>query len=614
MEDSNTNKNANKEAKNRKKILFNQKKSVNDFCWMMAEEETDLVQQIQHLYNLCPTVCSLIAKRCGNVHDINDFIAPTLQKLLVDPSILLDMDKSVKRVVQALFLKEPIAIYGDYDVDGACSSALLRRYFRDIGFHTDLYIPDRLTQGYGANIPALSYLKEKGIKLILMVDCGTTAFEPLAFAKDNGLEVIVLDHHLSQEVLPDALAIINPNRIDQDLKQRQDLKNLCAAGVCFLFLVALNRYLQSISFSLPSSMSYPDLRQYLDMVGLATVCDVMSLTGLNRAFVKQGLFVLNKRTNQGLSALSKVASIDESDELKAYHLGFVLGPRINAGGRVGKSDMGSLLLFSKEKEEIDALSLSLDAYNAQRQKIEHEVLQESLGQIEQNDTHDEPFLLVWGKNWHPGVIGIVAGRLKERFHKPTAVITFDDHGVGKGSGRSISGFDLGRLIHHALEAGHLEGGGGHPMAVGFSLRHDQLQSLTTFLQFHTTQALANHTKHINVDGFLHFSSVHEQLLDHLEKLEPYGQANPTPKFVFHPVYVAYCSIVGTDHLRLTLENEHGITLKAIAFRCVQTPLGQCLLQQYHLKNAIAICASIKRNFWQGRMSISLVIEDCLLLH
>lgn len=431
--------------------LFDGQKSVNEKLWLFKEQNMRDTMTISQRFGVSEFVASILLKRGLQIHQVENYLNPTLRQEMQDPSHLKDMDKGIERLIKALQNQEKIAIFGDYDVDGATSSALLRRYLRDVGGDARIYIPQRLEEGYGPNTPALQLLKQEGYNLVIMVDCGTTAFDPLEAASQMGQDVIVVDHHISQAALPSAYALINPNRLDEI----SPLTHLCAAGLCFMVIAALHRALKSIQWF--EKRAEPDIRQYLDLVALGTVCDVMPLTGLNRAFVTQGLKVMARRDNIGLRALADVAGLSETPS--TYHLGFLIGPRINAGGRVGKADYGSRLLSTLDDLEAIQLARDLDLYNGERKEIEQTVLDQAFDQVERQHLHRHPVILVGQEGWHPGVIGIVAGRIKERYSRPVCVVGFEN-GVGKGSGRSIHGVNLGNVMHTATHKGLLIYGGG----------------------------------------------------------------------------------------------------------------------------------------------------------
>lgn len=542
----------------------------------------------------------MLSNRGVALEDVPVFLNPTLRQLMPDPSHLKDMDKAVDRIVEALQAKDKIGIFGDYDVDGGTSSALLQRYFATLGYSNRIYIPDRMEEGYGPNAEAMETLKGEGISVVLMVDCGTTAFEPLAVAKAIGLDVIVIDHHVAQASLPEACAVINPNRLDQD----SPLKTLCAAGLSFIFLAALHRKLRSINWFVNSRE--PDLMSLLDLVALGTVCDVMPLTGLNRAFVTQGLKVAQWRQNGGLTALADVAGLKEPPT--AYHLGFVIGPRVNAGGRVGEAGLGARLLATDDPGETRYMAQCLDAFNRDRQQIEASVLAEAIDLVETTSLRDKPILLVKGDGWHPGVIGIVASRLKERYARPTCVVSFTDD-MGKGSGRSITGIDLGTAMHTACHQGLLVKGGGHAMAAGFSVMRDRYDDFYAFLLSHLGAHMDSIQPTLGLDAAITLQGITIPFLQSLNCLEPFGAGNPTPKFMISNVRIAYGEVFGADHVRCTLVSEEGMRQKAIAFRVAQQPLGQVLLKPN--KGLLHIAGTLRLDTWGGRHQTVVYIEDAM---
>jgi len=573
--------------------------------WDLQGTDDRLVLGLSQRHNLPEIIARILVNRGVTLETADHYLEPTLRNLLPDPSLLLDMDTAVQRTIFALENNEPIVVYGDYDVDGATASALLRRYFQDIGHPIDLYIPDRIEEGYGANSEALESLFHQGKKLVLMVDCGTTAFEPLEHAHTLGLDVIVLDHHTAQPSLPPGIGIINPNRLDQDLGSYSYLRHLCAAGVSFLFLIALQRALRQKGWF--KNCPEPDLLSYLDLVALGTVCDVMPLVGLNRAFVTQGLKVLRGRGNLGLSTLADIARVDEA--VSTYHLGFILGPRINAGGRVGQANLGSLLLTTEDKNEAQKIADSLNQFNLQRQEIEKQVLEEAIEQIETHRLHDHPVLLVGAEGWHPGVIGIVASRLKERYNRPACVVGFDSD-VGKGSGRSISGVELGAAMHTAVHRSILEKGGGHAMAAGFTVHKSKYDQFHAFLNDHLGKKIQEIKPTLKLDGYLSVQGATLELLETLQRLEPFGNGNATPRFAFTQVRVSYLDTVGENHLRCQIADEAGNHLKAIAFRAKDTAIGKYLEETKGQR--IQIAGTLKLDSWNGSTKVSLIIDDAMI--
>jgi single-stranded-DNA-specific exonuclease len=580
--------------------------SVTGKRWDLGSPDERLVITFCQRYQLPEILSRILVNRGITLETVETYLQPSLRSLLPDPSCLLDMDKAVTRTLKALADQQKIVVYGDYDVDGACASALLRQYFNQIGYPIDLYIPDRIEEGYGANSQALETLHNQGFKLVLMVDCGTNGFEPLERAHQLGLDIIVLDHHTAEPRLPPTAALVNPNRLDQDANTNALLKNLCAAGVTYLFLVALQRALREQGWFNEKKIVEPNLLSYLDFVALGTVCDVMPLTGLNRAFVSQGLKILSQRKNLGLKALADIAGVSEM--LNTYHLGFVLGPRINAGGRVGQSNLGSRLLTSGDHLEIQDLARNLHQFNQQRQEIEKDVLDQAIEQIETQNLHKNPVILVGQENWHPGVIGIVASRLKEQYSRPACVVGFDK-GLGKGSGRSVYGVCLGTAMHVAVHKGLLDKGGGHAMAAGFTVQQHRFEEFYQFLNDHMGEHLKNYYPVIRLDGYLSLSALTPQLLLALQQFEPYGQGNPTPHFAFRNIQISYLDKVGENHLRCQIADQEGNRLKAMAFRSRGTTLGEFLEKSYHQKTLISLAGTARLDSWNSNQQVSFFIED-----
>src|SRR5215470_11034025 len=487
----------------------------------------------------------LLAGRHVTIDDAATFLNPTLRELLPDPSRFSDMDRAVERLMQAIARGEKIAVFGDYDVDGATSAALLHRFFAAIGVAVRFYIPDRLTEGYGPNAPALLRLREEGIAVVITVDCGTTALAPLAAAEAAGLAVIVLDHHVAEPQLPAAAAVVNPNRLDETAGHRQ----LAAVGVTFLLVVALNRALRAAGWY-ANGRTEPDLKRWLDLVALGTVCDVVPLTALNRALVGQGLKVMAWRRNVGLAALADVAGLKEAPG--TYHAGFLLGPRINAGGRVGAADLGVRLLTTADAAEAAALARQLDALNAERRALEQAALEAAIAQVEAQRRSERALVFAAGEGWHPGVIGIVAGRLKERFNRPSCVVALEG-GIGKGSGRSVPGVALGATIIAARQAGLLVNGGGHAMAAGFTVAAERLPPLRAFLEERIGAAIGAEplVPLLPIDGALAPAAATGAFLDLVERLAPFGAGNPEPRFAVPAARLVYAEAVG-EHIRCTL--------------------------------------------------------------
>ena len=551
----------------------------------------------------------VLAARGVTLDDADSYLDPTIKALMPDPSVLAGMDAGARRIADAVTRGEPVAIFGDYDVDGAASAALMHRFLAHHGVACRVYIPDRLFEGYGPNPQAIAMLADEGAKLIVTVDCGTTSFEPLAAAKGKNVDVVVIDHHQADERLPDVAAVINPNRQD-DLSR---LGHLCAAGVVFLVLVAVTRELRARGHY--AKTAAPDLLSMLDLVALATVCDVVPLKGLNRAYVTKGLQVMRSRANLGLSALFDAAGLDQTPN--TYHLGFVLGPRINAGGRIGDSGLGSRLLASGDPMDSAKIATLLDKLNRERRAIETDMLAEAMAAAERDVESDPelPILVLGSERWHKGVVGLVASRLTERFRRPSCVIAWNTgegglpKDVGTGSLRSIAGVDIGGAIRGAVAKGYLQKGGGHAMAAGLTVTRDQFDTVRTFLigALQKTSTAARTSTALEVDGALTSSSVNEELISLLERAGPYGQGNPQPRFVFPAHRVKFTKAMGENHLRCVLEAGDGSRLDAVAFRCVGQPLGDLLLGANGLP--IHVAGTLKRDTWGGRNRIDLTIED-----
>ncbi len=569
--------------------------------WRLRGDGKSDGQPIAERLGLPEIVGRLLAQRTVDLDHAPLFLAPRLRDQLPDPSHLRDMDTATARLVCAIQTGETIAIFGDYDVDGATSAALLTRFFNAVGAHSRIYVPDRLREGYGPNAPALLRLRAEGANVVVTVDCGTTAHQPLAEAARCGLDVIVIDHHAAEPLLPRAAALVNPNRLDEESPHGV----LAAVGVAFLLIVAVNRALRRAGWYC-GARAEPDLLGWLDLVALGTVCDVVPLTGLNRALVAQGIIVARRRTNAGLNALAAVAGV--SEPIDAYQLGFVLGPRVNAGGRVGAADLGARLLASDDPALAAELAQRLDGFNSERREIEARTLAAAIAVVEA--VPQSPVLtFAAAPDWHPGVIGIVAARLKERYDRPACVVALGD-GIGRGSGRSVPGLPLGPAVIAARQSGLLLNGGGHAMAAGFTVAAQKLDALRRFLIERLDNGLDRQilVPELAIDGTLSLAAAQSELIDHIERLAPFGAANPEPRFVFPTVRVAYSEAVGKGHLRCTLVDPlDRARLPAIAFRAAETPLGRFLAETRG--TAIHIAGHLRRDTWRGGNAVQLVIED-----
>ncbi len=543
--------------------------------------------------NLPAPLCRTLVKRGVSAQDADAFLAPTLRDLLPDPHDLRDMEKAAARFLKAVKARERIAIFADYDVDGGTSAALLICWLRDMGLAATLYIPDRIDEGYGPNDAAMAALA-RDHDLIICVDCGTLSHGPIAAAV--GADVIVLDHHLGGETLPECVAIVNPNRQDES----GDLGHLCAAGVVFLMLVEANRQMKS------EGAKGPDLMSALDLVALGTVADVAPLIGVNRAFVRQGLTVMGHRQRIGITALSDVAGMNEAPN--SYHLGFLLGPRVNAGGRIGKADLGARLLATNDRNEASALAERLDQLNTERRDVEAAVRDLAIDQAEARG-FDGPLVWAAGNNWHPGVVGIVAARLKEASNRPAVVIGIDADGIGKGSGRSVSGIDLGAAIQRLASEGLLIKGGGHKMAAGLSVEGGKIEAAMTRLGELLAKQGADKIgpADLRLDGILMPAAATVELVKQIEQAGPFGAGAPAPRFVFPDVQILFAKTVGANHLKLTFGDGLGARIDAISFGAMDGPLGPLLTThsgaRFHLAGRLEI------NTWQGRQSVQLRLED-----
>ena len=566
--------------------------------WLSRAGDERLALALSQRLALPEMVGRVLAARGIGLDEAPSFLNPTLRDLLPDPSHLKDMDKAVERLVRAVTTGETIGIFGDYDVDGATSSALLRNVLHAVGAKVRVYIPDRVVEGYGPNAPALLRLQAEGAGVVVTVDCGATAHDALAAAA-AGLDMIVVDHHVGEAALPPALAVINPNRLDETSPHG----HLAAVGVAFLLAVGLNRGLKNAGWY--DTRKAPDLLRWLDLVALGTVCDVVPLIGVNRALVTQGLKVMARRHNIGLAALGDVAGITETPG--AYHLGYVLGPRVNAGGRVGEAELGTRLLSTDDAAEAADIARQLGGYNKDRQEIEAAVLLDAIEQVEGRPDDGLPLLLAAGEGWHQGVIGIVAGRLKERYGRAALVVALDGD-TGKGSGRSVTGLDLGAAIIAARQAGLLTAGGGHAMAAGFTVARDKLAEFHAFVADRLQAQLDGElVPLLELDGALDAGAASVELVETLAQVGPFGSGNPEPRFAIAAARIVKADVVGSGHVRLMLAGAGGKRLKAIAFRAADSEMGHALLSSQGAAFHLAGC--LRADTWQGATSVQLVVDD-----
>ena len=567
--------------------------------WVGLDANADrLAEAMMQATTLPRALCNVLVRRGVPAEDAAQFLEPQLRDLLPDPRSLRDMEKAATRFLDAVRGGQKIAIFADYDVDGGSSAALLICWLRALGREATLYVPDRIDEGYGPNDDAMAELAAAH-DLIVCVDCGTLSHGPIAAAK--GADVVVLDHHLGGETLPPALAVVNPNRQDES----GDLAHLCAAGVVFLMLVEANRQQRE------SGGQTPDLMSLLDLVALATVADVAPLVGVNRALVRQGLKIMARRQRPGLVALGDVARMDAAPN--SYHLGFMLGPRVNAGGRIGKADLGARLLATDDPNEAAAMAERLDLLNTERRDIENAVRAAAMEQAEARGL-DAPLVWAAADSWHPGVVGIVASRLKEATNRPAIVIGFDGD-AGKGSGRSISGVDLGASIQRLAEEGLLEKGGGHKMAAGLSLNRAQLEpAMARLSDLMAKQGAGNAgPKDLRLDGMLMPGGAGIELVEQIEKAGPFGAGAPAPRFAFADVQVLFAKPVGESHLKLSFGDGLGAKLDAIAFGAFDTALGPTL-SSLDKGARVHLAGRLEINTWGGRQSVQLRLEDAALAH
>ena len=532
-----------------------------------------------------------------------DFLAPTLKGLFPDPSSFMDMDRAAGLLIDGLQQGASMVVFADYDVDGASSAAQLVRWFRAMGRDLPIYVPDRITEGYGPSPAAFRHLREQGSDTVITVDCGAAAYDAIAAAAQIGLQVVVVDHHLMREDPPAAAAVVNPNR--PGCLSGQGV--LAAAGVTFVLLAALNR--EARRRGLFDDRKEPDIRQWLDLAAMGAICDVTQLVGFNRALTAQGLKVMSGWNNPGLKALLDVAKAE--GPASTFHAGFILGPRINAGGRIGRSDLGARLLSTDDPQEARALAEELDALNTERKDVERQVIEEAAAMLEgqSNLSPDLPVLVIAADHWHPGVIGIVAGRLRERFRKPVIVIGLDPvTGIGKGSGRSQPGVNLGRAIQAAYEAGLLMAGGGHAMAAGLTIRGENVPEFRDFLcrRLEVEAIAAAVLDTVDIDALVTPGGASRSLFDDFQRLQPFGPGNPEPLFAAADVRLEQASAMRGGHVRCQLVDSHGGRLRAVAWRVGETELGRRLLSG---GGSLHVAGKLKADDWNGRQGVQLEIED-----
>ena len=574
--------------------------SVTGKNWILKKFDQEKIIYLKDNFSLDEITAKLLVLRNIKKEDIKSFLNPSIKNFLPNPNTLLDMEKSSLRTLKAISNKERIGVFGDYDVDGATSTALLGRYFDELKLNYEIYIPDRKTEGYGPSIKAFKQLIENNVKIIFTVDCGTLSFEAIDYAKKMNIDVIVLDHHQSEINLPNAYSVINPNRIDD----KSNLQYLCAAGVAFMFLVSINKHLRLNDWFNKNLIGEPNLINYLDLVSLGTVCDVVPLIGLNRAIVKQGLKILKAKKNLGLKTLLDICKIEVNPSI--YHLGYILGPRINAGGRVGKCSHGANLLLNSDPKEVYRLATELNQYNNERKMLEKDLVEKILVKSQVN--LKDPVLILEGKNWHEGIIGIVAARLKDKFNKPTIIISINGN-VGKASARSIIGFDIGSAIIAATQEKILLKGGGHKMAGGFSINISNIEKFKQFIfrKFKKISESLSEKKPLFLDSKIAPSAINLEFYDKVNVLSPFGSGNPEPKFIVEDLKPMNSKIVGDKHIKSVLIGPEGTSLKTIAFNATDSELGAYLLKKNN--KTFNIAGKLSLNEWKGQKNVEFIIDD-----
>lgn len=577
--------------------------SLGGNLWQVAEPDERLAEMLVQKYNLPFLVAKIMVLRGITSEETDNFLNPKINNLMPDPFVLKDMQKAAERIAAAVIDGQRIAVIGDYDVDGATSTSVLKLFLRSVGVEPEVHIPDR-EEGYGPSKQAVDDFKSRGAELLLTLDCGTTAFAPLEYAASLGMDVIVIDHHEAETRLPKIYAVVNPKRLDEE-NNYPYLKFMAAVGVVFMTVVAVNRELRQKGFYNAERVE-PDLKKWLDLVALGTVCDVVPLKGLNRAYVSQGLKVMGKRSNVGLTMLMDRANLSEAPT--AFHLGYVLGPRINACGRVGDADMGNQLLCCESDYQAQLLVDKLNEFNVSRKDIENYVLLAAIEQLE-GSPQEYPIAFVYGHDWHQGVIGIVAGRLKERYNVPAFVMSVE-HDEVKGSARSVPQVDLGALIIAAKEKGLITKGGGHMMAAGFSLEENKLEEFKKFVGEYVVEKIGGEAiiPVLEIDACLDVGGANAGLADYLEKLEPFGAGNPEPKLMLKNVQIVKPSLIGVGHVRCILTSENGGSIKAMAFRVGDNQIGSAMLNAKGEK--FDVVGVLRHDRWGGRQDVvQFIIDD-----
>ncbi|MDR1691690.1 MAG: single-stranded-DNA-specific exonuclease RecJ [Rickettsiales bacterium] len=581
-----------------------EKKSLLGKTWKQKEFSNRQCDMIAQRFNLSPIISQILTSREIPIEDIENYLNPKVRNLLPNPFDFKDMEKAIKRVIQAIKNKETIAIFGDYDVDGATSSAILYDFLRYLDIPLLIHIPDREEDGYGPNKRVFQKFKDQGATLCITVDCGVTAFEAIEYANETGLETVVIDHHEAEHKLPPAHAIVNPKRLDDPNPH----KYFAAVGVVFLFLVGLNSKLKEEIFYTKNNIEAPDLLKYLDLVALGTVCDVVPLIHANRAFVKTGLLQIQSRKNLGLKTLCDISGIKEC--VDSFHLGFILGPRINAGGRIGESETGTRLLLTNDEVEAQILANKLNDLNLKRKNLEAIILDDVNELLEEQDIAN--FIFLAQPHWHTGIKGNIASRLKEKYNRPTFIGTVEEDGTINGSCRSVEQIDMGQIILKAKEQGILLEGGGHKMAAGFSLKTEKVEEFKRLLNEEIEKQLnGQEFKNIvEIDAIIDAGALTLDLAKELNSLSPFGAQNEEPTFVLKDARLHHTQVFSNKHIKSTFKSSTNKSIDVLMFNYTKNDLSNALLQ--NIGSSFELAGKIKINNWKNRQQIQFLLEDAVL--
>lgn len=594
-------------------MKFNDRKSIKGYFWNIKEYDERLALTIFQKKNVSEIASRLLAIKNIDINEIDNYLNPKIKNLLKNPYHLLDMDKAVEAIYEAIVNKKNICIFGDYDVDGATATALMVKYFRGLGIEVSVYVPDRIEDGYGLNEQSIEKLHKDGINFIITVDCGISSYEAVEYANTIDVDVVVTDHHLGPIDIPKAKAVVNPNRLDEE----SEYKYLAGVGVAFMLCIALNTFLRNKNYFSEHNLKEQNLLYFLDLVALGTVCDVMPLININRAFVKQGLEIFKQRTNIGLNALSDLMELKEVND--TYHLGYVLGPRINASGRVGDVSISNKLLSCENKYEAKYLAEQLNQFNIERQEIEKDILDKAIEKIEKNKLYEDSAIFIYGEGWHEGVIGIIASRIKDKYNRPVFVLSMDDK-VGKASCRSVDkSVDIGSVIIRAKEKGLLLSGGGHAMAGGFTFEVSRLEEIKAFIQDHIRENLELYLEKNDryADLLMDCNSINDKLVSELESMGPFGTDNNKPLIILKNVVILSTKKFGRnkEHLRCIVSDDNGIGIKSNKLIVNVFKVGESDLMLNILQNVGTRCdlvGTLSINKWMNLNNIQFIVDDVIL--